>query len=158
MLQGFSTLFTFSSNKIKLMCQVPKVRREKWEEICYKLNVIHSGWRGMIGEGLQFLFRTGNISLFLIWWWSSVWGDQKQWNIVCVCYLGISMYPGKRVHSWWRKFLPLLLLVYKQTAWGLLACCMEPTTGLVNNWNIFNLVFHMSEHWKKVVSPGRAVQ
>lgn len=77
-----------------------------------------------------------------------MWGDQEQWNIVCVCCLGISRYPGEPVHSWWRKFLSLLLLVYKQTAWGLLACCMEPTTGLVNNWDIFHLVFHMSEHRK----------
>lgn len=25
---------------------------------------------------------------------------------------------------------------------------MEPSTGLVNNWDIFHLVFHMSEHRK----------
>lgn len=101
-------------------------------------------------EGLQFLLQTGNTRLFFIWWWSSVWGDQEQWNTVCVCYLDISLYPGEQVHSYWRKFLSLLLLVYKQTVWGLLACCMEPATRLVNNWDIFHLVFHMSEHRKKL--------
>lgn len=128
-------------------------------ETWYKFNKYYVLWMEKEdGEGLRFLLQTGNIRLFLIWWWPSVWGGQEQWNTVCVCYLGISMYPRECVHSWGRKLLSLLLLVYKQTAWGLLACCMEPTTGLVNNWDIFHLVFHMSEHRKKGVSPGRTVQ
>lgn len=66
----------------------------------------------------------------------------------CDYYLSISMHPCEHEHSWERKPLSLLLLVYKQTAWGLLPYCMEPTTEAVNNWDIFLLVFYMSGHQK----------
>lgn len=114
------------------------------------INIIRSKWRRNIGRDYCFSYKLEISGYFFIWWWSSVWGDQEQWNVMCVCYLGISVCPGEPVHSWWRKLFSFLLLVCKQTAWGLLACCMEPATGLGNNWHIFHLVFHMSEHRKKL--------
>lgn len=84
------------------------------------------------------------IPAFFRWWLSSVWGDEEGWNMVCDYYLSISTYPCGHGHGWERKLLSLLLLVCKQTVWGLLACCMEPTTEVVNSWDNLLSVFYMS--------------
>lgn len=101
-------------------------------------------------ERLQFLLQAGNIRLFFIWWWSSVWGDQEQWKY-SVCLL-----PG-HLHVSWRACAQLMEEVLIPPAAGISANSVGPAGllhganhRLVNNWNIFHLVFDMPEHGKKL--------